>query len=108
MLTAGWLLMPTLLRASLNRPRLRYALAAPATLVGVGLLWFAASGFPSDTQVGWWTITASIWFGATLGTWLWYRWLPVPSSLRDPFGPGRLMLVALHIGGAVTGIVLVI
>jgi len=89
---------------------LRYALALPAALVGVGLTAFCVSGLPDDRLVsaGWWTVTASIWLGATLGTWLWFRWMPVPPSFDDPFGGPRLALVALHIGGVLVGIGLIL
>ncbi len=110
MLVAGWVLMPAILRASLRRPKLRYGLAAPALLVAVALTVFCLTDIPDDTlaAAGWWTVTASIWFGATLGTWLWFRWLPVPDALDDPFGTLRLVLVAIHVAAALVGIGLVL
>jgi hypothetical protein len=110
LLTAGWILMPTLLRASLRRPLLRYGLSIPATLSAGGLTLFclARPDLGGASVAGWWTITASLWFGALLGMWLWFRWLPVPTWLGDPFGPGRLALVTIHIGGVLIGIALVI
>jgi len=109
-LTLGWILMPTLLRASQRRPMLRYTLTIPATLVAIGLTIFCLTGLPSRTLAvaGWWTITAAIWFGATLGMWLWFRWMPVPQALDDPFSTARLALIALHVGGVLTGIALIL
>lgn len=110
LLTTGWVLMPTVLRASLRRPGLRYALSIPATLVAGGLTLFSTtlSGNGDPAVVGWWMITVSLWFGAALGMWLWYRWIPVPRWLDAPFGLGRLVLVTLHIGGVLIGIAFVI
>lgn len=110
LLGAGWLLMPAILRASLRRPRLRFALAVPAVLVASGLTAFCFRGLPHDDLVaaGWWTVTGSIWFGATMGTWLWFRWVPVPSPFDNPFGVPRLTLIALHIGGVLVGIGLIL
>lgn len=109
LLATGWILMPTVLRASLRRPALRYGLSIPATLVAGGLTLFSAT-LPDgggSSVAGWWTITASLWFGALLGMWLWFRWLPVPERLAEPFGFARLVLVSVHIGGVVVGIALV-
>jgi hypothetical protein len=110
LLTAGWISMPTVLRASLRRPGLRYALSVPATLFAGGLTLFSTSlaDLEATSAAGWWTITVSLWFGAVLGMWLWFRWLPVPAWLTDPFGPGRLAFVTAHIGGVLIGIALVI
>jgi hypothetical protein len=41
-----------------------------------------------------------------LGLWFWYRLLPVPASLDDPFSPGRWTLIAVHIAAIVVGVVL--
>ncbi len=106
LLVAGWILMPTLLRLSLLRPGLRYGLAVPATLYAGGLTLFSLSDPPS--AAGWWIITGALWFGALLGMWLWFRWLPVPRPLADPFGPARLALVAIHISAVLVGVALVI
>lgn len=109
MLASGWLLMPTLLYASMDRPRLRYLLALPATLVAVGLV-MVATGLEGSAgaTTGWWLITAGVLFGGGLGTWFWYRWMPVPPSLDDPFAPGRIALIALHVALIVVGMGLVI
>lgn len=110
LLIAGWISMPTVLRASLRRPGLRYALSVPAVLFAGGLTVFSTSlpDLAATSAAGWWTITVSLWFGAMLGMWLWFRWLPVPTRLIDPFALGRLTLVTAHIGGVLIGIALVI
>jgi hypothetical protein len=106
LLVSGWILMPTLLFVSISKPLWRYLLAVPAVLMIVGLL---RTTLDADTAVfGWWLITAGIAIGGTLGTWFWYRWLPVPSHLDDPFSPGRWALVAIHVGLVLAGIVLVL
>ena len=110
LLTTGWILMPPVLRASLRRPALRYGLSVPAALVAGGLTLFSASatGLTATAAAGWWMITGSLWFGALLGMWLWFRWLPVPARLNHPFGFARLVLVTMHIGGVLIGMALVI
>ena len=108
-LVVGWVLMPSLLRLSLRRPPLRYALAIPATAVTGALGVFCLTALPSDASVaGWWMITGSIALGALMGMWLWFRWLPVPRDLEDPFSLQRLALVAVHVAGVLAGIVLVV
>lgn len=107
-LAAGWVLMPAVLLASLTRPRLRYALVLPATLVGVALLAISIWWRPLDplAAAGWLLITAGISLGGVLGLWFWFRLLPVPEPLDDPFSRGRLALIGLHVGLIVTGIAL--
>lgn len=109
LLASGWILMPVLLFTSISRPRIRYLLALPATLVALGLV-FVALDFQGDpiALVGWWLITAGVLFGGGLGTWFWYRWMPVPQALDDPFSPGRIALIAVHIALVVVGVALVI
>jgi hypothetical protein len=106
MLIAGWLLMPTVLRSSLQRPMLRFALAVPASFVAIGLTGLCLTSLPDNAinAAGWWMVTASIWLGATMGMWLWFRWMPVPMALADPFGRARLALIALHVGGVLAGV----
>ena len=104
-LVAGWILMPTVLAASLALPALRYALVVPATLVSGGLLaicawWLPAAPLPAT---GWMLMTAGIALGGLLGLWFWFRLLPVPDSLHDPFAPGRIVLIKVHIGLIVVG-----
>ncbi len=98
-LAAGWVLMPTILFASLVRPRLRYGLVLPGTLVGVGLLAICAWWLPAEPMAaaGWLSITAGILLGSMLGLWFWYRLLPVPARLDDPYSPGRWGLIGLHV-----------
>jgi hypothetical protein len=107
-LAAGWALMPAILFASLDRPWLRYGLVLPASLVGVPLLaiwvaWLPAAPLPA---VGWALITVGVAMGGFLGTWFWYRLLPVPRALDDPYAPGRLALIGIHIGFIVIGMAL--
>jgi hypothetical protein len=104
-LAAGWILMPTVLAASLALPALRYALVVPATLVSGGLLaicawWLPAAPIPAT---GWVLMTAGIALGGLLGLWFWFRLLPVPDALHDPFAPGRIMLIKAHVGLIVVG-----
>ncbi len=105
MLAAGWVLMPTVLFASLARPRLRYALVLPASLVGIGLLAICAGWLPSEplAAAGWWLMTAGIALGGGLGLWFWYRLVPVPDWLDDLNSAGRWGLIGLHIGLIVVG-----
>ncbi len=104
-LAAGWATMPTILFASLPRPRLRYALVVPSTLVGMGLLAISAAWLPANAiaATGWLLMTAGILFGGLLGLWFWFRLVPVPESLDDPFSPARLALIGVHIALIVIG-----
>lgn len=107
-LLAGWILMPATLFASLARPRLRYALVIPASLVGAGLLavslfWLPVAPLPA---LGWLLMTAGVSLGGLLGTWFWFRLLPVPSALDDPYAPGRWALIGAHIALIVLGMAL--
>lgn len=105
-LAAGWASMPVILLASVQRPRLRYALVLPSTLVGVPLLVISAAFLPSSplAAAGWVLITAGVLLGSVLGLWFWFRLLPVPTALNDPFAPGRLGLIRAHIALIVVGI----
>lgn len=105
MLASGWVLMPTVLFASLARPRLRYALVLPASLVGVGLLAICAGWLPSEplAAAGWWLMTAGIALGGVLGLWFWYRLVPVPAFLDDLNSAGRWGLIGLHVALMVVG-----
>lgn len=102
---AGWLLMPLTLVASLRRPRLRYGLVLPASLVSIGLLAACLGWLPADPLVaaGWLLMTAGVALGAGLGLWLWYRLLPVPARLDDPFSTGRWALIGVHVALVVAG-----
>lgn len=109
-LFVGWLAMPALLALSLIRPKARYLLVVPATLVTIGLAGICLTALPSSGagRVGWPVLTAGILIGATLGSWFWYRWVPVPDTLDGPFSPGRWLLVTLHAGLVVVGAALVV
>ncbi len=108
-LAAGWLLMPSLLLLSLRRPRLRYALVLPSSLVGLPLLAISAGSLATEpaARAGWLLLSAGILLGGVLGIWFWFRWLPVPAFLHDPFSRGRWLLVGLHISLVVGGLALV-
>jgi hypothetical protein len=107
-LATGWLLMPTILFASLDRPRLRYGLVLPASLVGVPLLAIWVAWLPAaPLQAGGWALmTIGVAMGGLMGTWFWYRLLPVPRALDDPFAPARLALIRIHVGFIVVGMAL--
>lgn len=102
---AGWLLMPSTLVASLRYPRLRYGLVVPASLVSIGLLAVCVGWLPAEPTIalGWILITAGVALGGGLGLWFWYRLLPVPARLDDPFSTGRWALVGAHIALIVAG-----
>ena len=104
-LAAGWASMPTILIASLARPRLRYALVIPSTLVGTALLAISVAWLPLNAiaATGWLLMTAGILLGGLLGLWFWFRLVPVPESLDDPFSPARLALIGVHIALIVIG-----
>lgn len=106
LLGIGWVLMPTVLALSLSRPMTRYALMIPATAVSIGLIAMTVSA-PDSTMFGWMFITAGILVGGFLGMWFWFRWLPVPRALDDPFGGPRLALVGLHLGLVLAGMAMV-
>lgn len=105
MLATGWVLMPTVLFSSLARPRLRYALPLPASLVGLALLAICAWWLPAEPMAaaGWWLMTAGIALGGALGLWFWYRLLPVPAWLDDLNSAGRWGLIGLHVALIVVG-----
>ena len=104
-LAAGWLSMPAILIASLERPLLRYALVIPSTLVGLPLLAISIAWLPVGflAAAGWLLMTSGILMGGVLGLWFWYRLFPVPAALDDPMSSGRWMLIAVHIGLIVIG-----
>ena len=109
-LAAGWALMPILLTASLRWPVARYGLALPSTLIGVGLIAICLTALPTDwgaSRVGWLMTTAGVLMGGVLGLWFWFRLAPVPRFLDDPFGPGRWVLVIVHIALIVAGLALI-
>jgi hypothetical protein len=107
-LALGWALMPALLAASLRRPRLRYALVVPSLLAGAPLLAVCVAWLPAAdvAAAGWLLLTGGILLGGLLGLWFWFRALPVPQALDDPFSPGRWTLVGIHVGLIVAGLAL--
>ena len=107
-LLAGWVSMPALLIASLARPSLRYALVVPASLVSLGLLAICVAWLPPQpiAAAGWVSIVVGVLLGGVAGVWFWFRLLPVPEALDEPFSTGRLALIALHVALIVAGIVL--
>jgi hypothetical protein len=107
LLALGWVSMPTVLAASLGRPLLRYALIVPAGAVSIGLIGMVITA-PEETATGWLLITSGILLGGFLGVWFWFRWLPVPRILDDPFGWPRVVLVGLHLALILIGAALVI
>jgi hypothetical protein len=100
--------MPATLFASLARPRLRYALVAPASLVGFSLLAISIAWLPAGLPpaLGWMLMTAGVTLGGMLGSWFWFRLLPVPPALDDPYSPGRWALIGIHVAMIVLGIAL--
>jgi hypothetical protein len=108
-LAGGWLLMPACLALSLRRPRWRYALVVPATLVSAGLLAICAVALPQAplARAGWLLATGGVLVGGLLGGWFWFRWAPVPRQLDDPFCTGRWIGVGLHAALVTAGIALV-
>jgi hypothetical protein len=107
LLGIGWVLMPTILALSLGRPLLRYALLVPATAISTGLIGMTIMA-PDSTDVGWLLITLGVVVGGVLGAWFWFRWLPVPRVLDDPYGTGRVALVGLHTGLVIIGVAIVV
>jgi len=106
-LAIGWATMPTILALSLHRPMLRFALLVPATAVSIGLIGMTLTA-PDSTDVGWLLITLGVLVGGTLGAWFWFRWLPVPRALDDPYGAPRVALVGLHTGLVLIGAAMVV
>ena len=107
-LAAGWFLMPAILVTSLADPRWRYGLVVPASMVGISLLAISVAWPPAPplAAAGWVMMTGGVLLGGVLGLWFWYRLLPVPTSLDDPFSPGRLALIRAHVALIVVGLVL--
>ena len=104
----GWILMPSILVGSVRRPRLRYAVAIPASLVSVGLIAICLS-LPQHpvAAAGWILTTVGTLLGAVLGLWFWFGLLPIPSALADPFSRGRWTLISIHVALIVSGILLI-
>lgn len=107
-LFAGWLLMPSVLVASVVRPPFRYLLVLPAGLVSLGLLAIVAGWLPADpiASVGWLLVLAGVLLGGIMGMWFWYRIAPVPAGLDDLGSRGRWSLIVLHVTLIVLGLAL--
>jgi hypothetical protein len=107
-LAAGWALMPITLFVSLARPTIRYALVVPASLVTLGLLAIVVAWLPPEPMaaIGWLFITAGVALGGLLGLWFWYRLVPVPARLNEPFSPARWTLIGIHVGLILLGLAL--
>lgn len=107
-LLAGWVLMPSILFASLADPRWRFALAVPGSLVGISLLAIIVAWRPASplAAIGWSMMAAGVLLGGLLGLWFWYRLAPVPTALDDPFSAGRLGLIRIHVLLIVVGMLL--
>jgi hypothetical protein len=107
-LAVGWILMPTVLWASLRRPSLRFGLIVPAALVTGAVAAVALGPLANDAaRAGWLALLAGLAMGGVQGAWLWFGWLPVPPALRDPLAKTRLRLIAAHVTLVVSGMVLV-
>jgi hypothetical protein len=109
-LALGWILMPTLLVLSVRLPVLRHLLVVPSALVSVGLLAVVVIAPPDDAVVeaGWLLVTGGVLLGGVLGLWFWFRLLPVPASLDDPFSASRWSLIGVHVVAIVLGLALVV
>jgi hypothetical protein len=107
LLGVGWALMPLILAVSLRRPMARYGLIVPATVIPLGLAGMIMVGQDS-TSNGWIVMTIGIVFGGFLGLWFWFRWLPVPRVLDDPFGSARVSLIGIHIALILSGAAMVV
>ena len=46
-------------------------------------------------------------YGVDPALWFWFRWLPVPTGLDDPFAPSRWLLIAIHVGLVAAALLLV-
>jgi hypothetical protein len=107
-LALGWILMPTVLFASLRRPQLRLALIVPATLVTGAVGAVAFGPLPEEAaRAGWIALLAGLAMGGVQGAWLWFGWFPVPAALRDPLAKMRVRLIVAHVALVVSGMALV-
>jgi hypothetical protein len=108
-LLLGWVGMPAVLGLSLRLAWIRRLVAFPSALMTAALVAVCLFALPDDdaARAGWLLLTAGILFGAGLGVWFWYRWLPVPEPLDAPFAPARWVLIAVHVGLVVAGLLLI-
>jgi hypothetical protein len=72
-------------------------------LLAVSVAWLPVAPLPA---LGWLLMTAGVALGGLLGIWFWFRLLPVPPALDDPYSTGRWALIGLHIALIVVGMVL--
>ena len=107
---AGWLLMPSLLTLSLKHPALRYLLSLPSVLVFVGVVATIQCVPDGRTTLaaGWVLVAVGIALGGMLGMWFWYRWLPVPAALDDPFSRSRRALIGIHVALILGGLIAIL
>ena len=110
LLLTGWFAMVTVLTGSLARPTIRRLVVVPATLVTTALIGICLWDLPSSglARAGWLALTAGILLGGGMGAWFWYRWIPVPRALDDPYASGRTILIAVHVGLVFGGTVLIL
>lgn len=108
LLLLGWLTMPTLLLLSLARPMIRVGLLLPSTVVTMGVVWLAAMPGQASNPAGWILVAIGIILGDLLGLWFWFRLIPVPPMLNDPFSPARWTLIAVHIACVVGGLAMLL
>jgi hypothetical protein len=110
LLLAGWLSMLTVLTLSLARPSIRRLVVVPSVMVTAALIGICLWELPPSglARAGWLTLTAGILMGGGMGAWFWYRWVPVPRALDDPYASGRTILIAAHVGLVVGGTVLIL
>ena len=108
-LAGGLLLMPLILALSLRWPALRYALTVPSLLVGLALLAVCITALPEESlaSAGWLLMTGGVLLGGVLGMWFWFRWMPVPARLVNPFSPSRWVMIGVHVSLIIAGLALV-
>ncbi len=58
-------------------------------------------------QTGWLLVTTGVFLGGLLGIWFWFRLIPVPAALDDPFSTGRWALIGIHVTSIVVGLALI-
>lgn len=107
LMVLGWVLMPSLLRLSIQRPMLRYGLVVPATCFSLAVMGMALAS-QGAAAAGWWLIASGLLVGGADGMWFWMRWLPVPPRCDDPYGPPRLALIGVHVTLLVAGVAVVV
>ena len=103
LMVIGWALMPSLLFLSIRSPGLRYGLLVPGTAFPLGVLGMAVAASGAES-IGWWLIATGLTLGGAQGIWFWFRWMPVPHQLDDPFGRSRLTMIVVHVALLLVGI----